>query len=75
MNQYFNDDKLLIFDEGETNRNIKTLFSRTEDYSLYKGLNRTYKIDDDYTDDYNCWMPLRFIGKEFLFIVFQFLLL
>ena len=40
MNQYFNDDKLLIFDEGETNRNIKTLFSRTEDYSLYKGLDR-----------------------------------
>lgn len=27
----------------------------------------------DYTDEYNCWMPLKFIGKEFLFIVFQLL--
>ena len=48
MNQYFNDDKLLIFDEGETNRNIKTLFSRTEDYSLYKGLDRGTIKHSDY---------------------------
>ena len=27
----------------------------------------------EFTDDYNCWMPLKFIGKEFLFIVFQLL--
>ena len=40
MNQYFNDDKLLIFNEEERSTNVKTLFSRTEDYSLYKGLDR-----------------------------------
>ena len=40
MNQYFNDDKSLIFDEIDSNKNVKTLFSRTEDYSLYKGLDR-----------------------------------
>ena len=48
MNQYFNDDKLLIFDEEETRTNVKTLFSRTEDYSLYKGLDRASLKHSDY---------------------------
>ena len=41
-NQYFNDDNFLlfVFDEEEEKTTIHTLFSRLEDYSLYKGLNR-----------------------------------
>ena len=40
-NQYFNNDNFLlfVFDE-EQKTTIHTLFSRIEDYSLYKGLDR-----------------------------------
>ena len=48
MNQYFvNDDYLLFLFEDEK-PDIKTLFSRTEEYSLYKGLNRGVKKPNDY---------------------------
>ena len=40
MNQYFVDDRWLIFNEGNEKSNSTSLFSRIEEYSLYKGLNR-----------------------------------
>ena len=42
MNQYLYDDDsiLTVFDEGQTAKEVKTLFSRYEEYSLYLGLNR-----------------------------------
>jgi len=41
-NQYFNNDDylLFVFDEEQETTTIHTLFSRIEDYSLYKGLDR-----------------------------------
>ena len=49
MNQYFSNDDYLMFvfgddDEGE----IKPLYSRYEEYSLYKGFNRTSNKVDNY---------------------------
>ena len=48
MNQYFENDNYLlsVFDEEEPL--LKTLFSRIEQYSLYKGLNRGNTKPDDY---------------------------
>ena len=39
-NQYFNNDNFLLFVFDEEETTIHTLFSRIEDYSLYKGLDR-----------------------------------
>ena len=39
-NQYFNNDNFLLFVFDEEETTIHTLFSRVEDYSLYKGLDR-----------------------------------
>ena len=47
MNQYFSDDKLLLFDE-EDNTLVQSLFSRYESYSQYKGLNRSFHKSRDY---------------------------
>jgi hypothetical protein len=49
-NQYFNDDNFLFFvldEEGEPT--IHTLFSRIEEYSLYKGLDRGAALPNDNT--------------------------
>ena len=40
MNQYFINDNYLVFNFGEDPPIVKTLFSRVEQYSLYKGVNR-----------------------------------
>ena len=42
MNQYLydDDDILAIFDEEKKPNEIKTLFSRYEEYSIYSGLER-----------------------------------
>ena len=39
-NQYFNNDNFLLFVFDEEETTIHTLFSRVEEYSLYKGLDR-----------------------------------
>ena len=49
MNYHLIDDKSLIhLKRDEEIPTLKTGLSRIEDYSLYKGLNRTEKITDDY---------------------------
>ena len=50
MNQYFLDDDYLlyVFDEGDPQ--IKILYSRYEEYSLYKGTNRGNTKPTDYLD-------------------------
>ena len=40
MNQYFVNDNYLVFNFGEDPAIVRTLFSRVEQYSLYKGVNR-----------------------------------
>ena len=40
MNQYFSNDDYLIFVFGDEEPELKTLYSRYEEYSLYMGLNR-----------------------------------
>ena len=41
MNQYFSNDDYLMFVFGDDDeREIKPLYSRYEEYSLYKGFNR-----------------------------------
>ena len=50
-NYHLYDDKLFIhFSNVPEKEMIKTGLSRTEDYSVYKGLNRTYEKIDDYNN-------------------------
>ena len=53
MNQYLydDDDILAIFDNGKKPDEIKTLFSRYEEYSLYQGLERE-KTNPSNPNDY-----------------------
>ena len=49
MNYHLYDDNhILHIDRKEDKQDIKTGLSRVEDYSLYKGLNRTFKKVEDY---------------------------
>ena len=48
MNQYFINDDYLLFVFGDEKPDIKTLFSRIEEYSLYRGLNRGVTKPYDY---------------------------
>ena len=48
MRQYFENDNYLLSVLGEEEPNIKVLFSRAEQYSLYKGLNRHERKPSDY---------------------------
>ena len=48
MNQYFENDNYLIFNLEEGKYEIRTLFSRTEEYALYKGIDRGEIKPDDY---------------------------
>ena len=48
MNQYFENDNYLVFVFDEGKSEIKTLFSRVEEYSLYRGLNRGVTKPYDY---------------------------
>ena len=50
MNQYFENDNYLLTVFGEDQSIAKTLFSRVEQYSLYKGVNRYAKKPKDYKD-------------------------
>ena len=56
-NQYFNNDNFLlfVFDEEEETT-IHTLFSRVEDYSLYKGLDRGVALPNDNTKYANIYI-------------------
>jgi hypothetical protein len=56
-NQYFNNDNFLlfVFDEEEETT-IHTLFSRLEDYSLYKGLDRGETLPYDNTKYANIYI-------------------
>ena len=56
-NQYFNNDNFLlfVFDEDEETT-IHTLFSRLEDYSLYKGLDRGVSLPKDNTKYANIYI-------------------
>jgi len=57
-NQYFNNDDFLLFtfDEEEGETSIHTLFSRIEEYSLYKGLDRGVNLPNDYTKYANIYI-------------------
>ena len=48
MNQYFADDDYLLFNLEENKPITRTLYSREEKYSLYKGLNRFEEKPTDY---------------------------
>ena len=48
MNQYFEDDDYFFSIVDESDSVKKALFSRVEDYSLYKGLNRGETKPEDY---------------------------
>ena len=48
MNQYFVNDNYLLSNLGEELPIVKTLFSRVEQYSLYKGVNRYASKPTDY---------------------------
>ena len=49
MNQYFsNDDYLLFVYNGEESKEAKPLYSRYEEYTLYKGMNRFDEHPDEY---------------------------
>ena len=48
MNQYFQNDNYLFFNFAEDAPVIRTLFSREEQYFLYKGLNRYATKPSDY---------------------------
>ena len=48
MNQYFADDDYLLFNLEESKPITRTLYSREEVYSLYKGLNRYSSKPTDY---------------------------
>ena len=48
MNQYFENDNYLLSNFGEDLPIVKTLFSRVEQYSLYKGVNRFASKPTDY---------------------------
>ena len=59
LNYRLKDDKYWVHMGGEIeNETNKTGLSRIEDYSLYKGLNRTYKINGNYTDEYNVYAKI-----------------
>ena len=48
MNQYLYDDNYLIWNFGDDDiPDVRTLFSRYEEYALYEGMNRTYSKRDD----------------------------
>ena len=48
MNQYFDNDNYLIYKFNERDPIIRTLFSRYEEYSLYKGLDRGTLLPNNY---------------------------
>ena len=49
MNQYFsNDDYLLFVYNDEESKEAKPLYSRYEEYTLYKGMNRFDEHPDEY---------------------------
>ena len=48
MNHYFYDDNYLFFIYDEKDPMKQLLFSRTEDFFLYKGLDRGIKKPNDY---------------------------
>ena len=49
MNQYFSNDNYLVFVfEGEEKAELKTLYSRYEEYMLYKGFERSKNKIDNY---------------------------
>ena len=48
MNQYFENDNYLFFVLEDGKPEIKTLFSRVEEYALYLGLNRGESKPNDY---------------------------
>jgi hypothetical protein len=48
MNQYFENDNYLVYVFEEGAPLLRTLFSRVEDYALYKGLNRGEKKPSGY---------------------------
>ena len=51
MNQYLYNDDYLIWNFGDDDEpDIKTLFSRYEEYALYEGINRTYSLREDKKD-------------------------
>ena len=48
MNQYLYNDDYLIWNFGDDDvPDVKTLFSRYEEYALYQGRNRTYSLRED----------------------------
>jgi hypothetical protein len=56
-NQYFNNDNFLLFVSDENKETtIHTLFSRVEDYSLYKGLDRGVTLTNDNTKYANIYI-------------------
>ena len=55
-NQYFNNDNFLLFVFDEEETTIHTLFSRLEDYSLYKGLERGVALPNDNTKYANIYI-------------------
>ena len=55
-NQYFNNDNFLLFVFDEEETTIHTLFSRIEDYSLYKGLDRGVALPSDNTKYANIYI-------------------
>ena len=56
MNQYFQDDKLIIFTEDEDKAKMTSMFSRIESYSLYKGTNRGEVLPTDYQNYANIYI-------------------
>ena len=48
MNQYFEDDNYLIYQYNDKKQLVRTLFSSSDKYSLYKGLNRGVTQPSDY---------------------------
>jgi len=48
MNQYFEDYNYLIYQFNEKKQIVKTLFSYSDKYFLYKGLNRGVTLPSDY---------------------------
>ena len=48
MNQYFDNDNFLVFVYNEQQPEKQILFSRTEEYDFYKGIDRGVKKPNDY---------------------------
>ena len=58
MNQYFsNDDYLLFVFSDEDPQEVKPLYSRYEEYALYKGMNRF----EDHPEEYDYYSKYIFV--------------